>query len=218
MARVLDPIQIITQARYNEGDTATQRLVFDAVVSLSSNKTKRLTSYPISDKSVITNHAVQNNDMVSMSAWISQTPVDSYDGNLIGYTDLAGRTIAAEALLNKWKITNETLFLMNTDFGDITNLQLISVVPTAVKASSVMFSLEFEKVRRATYQRAILTTGLDRDKTRDGSPSTTKGGSVSVPADDNRSELIFGEILRIFGSDVTNIGIQPLIPNTGGTP
>ena len=51
------------------------RLVFDALTEFSPNFSQRLTSYVISDKSVISTQLSKNNTSIQASGWVSATPV-----------------------------------------------------------------------------------------------------------------------------------------------
>ncbi len=176
----MERIRIFTQAKFNSG--SDESIVFDSVTEFTPVKSKKLSQYTLSDKSTISNNSVKTNPTISITGRISNSPIETYTGNIVGYEDLGGRADLAEKILDKWYDQDIDLCI-DTGTKAYTQFQLIQVEPIEDGTESKVFSLRFEKARRVSYQRVLLAQDMTAEKQLDAD-----NGKVSGKGDDTSTQ------------------------------
>lgn len=197
---MVNPIYITPQSNYTAGGDFSS-LYFDAVHSFTPTFPSRMTKYTISDKSSITNHKVKDNITITMSATVTATPVNKYDGNLVGYTDFNSRPKDAYDILYSWWKNDVDLFI---DEGDrqFSRMQIIDIQPIEEGFDARKFDITFEQARRVGYQRVTLVANLSESKSLDGEGNSSTKGDKSTKRTSQLVELYNDLLLGI--SQLTN--------------
>lgn len=154
------------------------RLYMDAFVSVVPIYTSTPTKYAISDKSIISNHVVRNNPTLSLTGFVGQHPLKSYDNSLVGYTDISARPSNTHETLLKWQ-QNSTQLYVYSEFFQLNQYIITSYQPKQLEITDTLqFDLQLEKLRYVSYQRDTLLEFADSNKSVDGkSKSSSTSGS-----------------------------------------
>lgn len=151
-------------------------LTFDAITTFSPTFNNDITSYPVSNKTVISNHRVRRNPTFTVEGWISTQPISTYDNNLVGYTQKLQRPQTVYNLLKAWDLSGIDLTLVY-EYDVYNQCQIKSWEPVKEGSDSILIKITFEQVRRATYRRVTLVEGMSESKRLDAESNRGKSES-----------------------------------------
>ena len=172
------------------------RLVFDALTEFSPNFSQRLTSYVISDKSVVSTQLSKNNTKIQASGWISATPVAQYENNLVGYDDLEARPLQTYELLRQWEDEGVEL-TVSSEYEIFSPVVITSLTPINTGSEAIRVDLTMEVARRVSYKRVRLIQNVTEDKEKDGK-NNTSGSSAKDKIEEDGS--LFLKTIENFGN------------------
>lgn len=163
--------------------TGAFSMVFDSTQEIAYTYSATNTSHPIDSRSSITDHVIQENDRFTVTGVISNSPINTFAGNLFQYGSGVNR---ASAGLNKLKSLKEqgALITLSTDFGAVTNclIKQISGSLTADTKNAYVITLELEKIAIASVAKVIAVALLNET-----SANSSEGGKdkkdVTLPED-----------------------------------
>lgn len=153
--------------------TPAPRFTMDLVEDFTPRFTSVITKYKVSDKSNISNHRFRNNLTISLSGYVSTRPMFFYQNNLVGYEDFQNRTKSAYELLKRYEKEGTELTLVHK-FDFYPRCQIKSFTPVQIGDDSILLTLEFEQVKRASYQRVTLIQNMEDNKKKDSNPNVRK--------------------------------------------
>lgn len=199
----------ITTVPSSQEDGVPPRLVFDALMEFTPVFSQNLTSYAISDRSVISTHTSENNTTISTSGWVTSSPVAEYENNLAGYDNLEARPIQAYGTLRQWR-DEKTELTVSSEYEVFSPVVITSLTPINTGSEAINVSITMEVARRVSYKRVRLIQNVTQEKELDGKNNT----SGSTPKEEvEEGSAFFRQLERTFGSS----GAQDLLENiTGG--
>lgn len=179
---------ITTVASSGEGGTPPN-ISFDSVTEFTPNFSSKISSYPISDLSQISNHTSKNNPTFQFQGWVSTQPLTSYDNNLVGYSNLSGRPQIAYNVLKAWHDSKTELFIYS-EYDNYSPLIITSLTPVSEATDSLKVTMTMEMVRRVGYQRVILVQNMTDNLKKDGSPTASAGNTGKNKENEERRSQV----------------------------
>ena len=164
---------IAEMPRAQEGENPPS-LIFDAVVNVAPSSTARLSKYPISDRTEITNHRVKQNPTLQITAWMGRSPLRNYDNNLVGVENEQTRPQLAYDILKRWDEESVELYIAS-EYDNYSGYVITKFQPNNESTDGLKFDITFEKARRVTYAKGILIQNMDAVKSVDAKANDSSG-------------------------------------------
>ncbi|EIA1555064.1 hypothetical protein K6799_001713 [Vibrio parahaemolyticus] len=164
-------------------DSTNGRLYADAFSELTPTWNANVSKYPISDKSVISNHVIKQNPILSLTFYVGRNPIKNPEGNLLSIDDKEQRPLNAHEILLNWFNKSTKLTIVN-EFYNLNNYVIVKYTPRQVGTTDSMeYRLILEHIRNVSYEKGYLLTFADEQKSLDGqsrTSSTNNGFSGKV--------------------------------------
>lgn len=202
----------ITTVPSSQEDGVPPRLVFDALMEFTPVFSQNLTSYAISDRSVISTHTSENNTTISTSGWVTSSPVAEYENNLAGYDNLEARPIQAYGTLRQWR-DEKTELTVSSEYEVFSPVVITSLTPINTGSEAINVSITMEVARRVSYKRVRLIQNVTQEKELDGK-NNTSGSSTAQEQDEAGSAVI--RLLERFGESTGFGDLGGVVSGGGG--
>ncbi|EOX4826299.1 phage baseplate protein [Vibrio alginolyticus] len=158
-------------------DNNNSRLYADAFTEVIPTYNAQATRFPVSDKSVISNHVIKSNPILNITFYIGQNPIKFFEDNLVSGVDKTQRPTNAHEILLKWFNNSSKLTLVN-EFYNLSDFVIVSYQPKQHGTTDTMeYKLTLERIRHVSYTRGKLLEFADEDKAIDGKPKTHSNSS-----------------------------------------
>lgn len=147
---------------------------FDSINSIETNWNSSVSKYGIEDMEEISNHVQNHNEQYTMVGAVSNSPIEKFESNVIGYDNL-GSPIASKNLNTRTKQAVETLRLIKDSRQPITLVNEYSVLKEVVitgvqfaqtpeNSDLLLFNISFEKVRRISVGTTYVSVAAPQQK------------------------------------------------------
>ena len=186
---------IAEMPRAQEGENPPS-LIFDAVVNTAPSSTARLSKYPISDRTEITNHRVKQNPTLQVTAWMGRSPIHNYSNNLVGVENEQSRPQLAYNILKRWDDDGIELYIAS-EYENFSGYVITKLQPNNEGTDSIKFDITLEKAKRASYVRGILIQNMDATKKVDAKANDSSGTTDTKKQED---ESLIEQVVRIYGA------------------
>lgn len=188
----LAKVYIATQSEYDANGKETPSLSFDCVTEFKPSFSAEITQFKVSDKSTISNNRAKKNTTFNVVGRVSIAPLIDYDNSLLNNYSNTGRVQAAYDIIKGWHDNSTTLTLV-WQYDVYTDIQIKSFEPIINTTYTLEFNINFEQVRRASYQRITLVQNMSDSKGKDASAKTTGSSSKSEANEDEGRTLAIRE-------------------------
>ena len=198
---------IAEMPRAQEGENPPS-LIFDAVVNTAPSSTARLSKYPISDRTEITNHRVKQNSTLQLTAWMGRSPLQNYENNLVGVENEQSRPQLAYDILKRWDEESVELYIAS-EYDNFSGYVITKFQPNNQGTDGIRFDITLEQARRVTYARGILIQNLDPVKSVDAKANDSSG-TADAKEDENLfiTDDILGNYAGSLVDDVNSVEID----------
>tara|TARA_Y100001960_G_scaffold311574_1_gene372261 strand:- start:462 stop:1091 length:630 start_codon:yes stop_codon:yes gene_type:complete len=198
---------IAEMPRAQEGENPPS-LIFDAVVNTAPSSTARLSKYPISDRTEITNHRVKQNPTLQLTAWMGRSPLQNYENNLVGVENEQSRPQLAYDILKRWDEESVELYIAS-EYDNFSGYVITKFQPNNQGTDGIRFDITLEQARRVTYARGILIQNLDPVKSVDAKANDSSG-TADAKEDENLfiTDDILGNYAGSLVDDVNSVEID----------
>ena len=175
---------------------------FDAVTSFDPTKSRNISKSPITRGSFVSEILSDNGGVVTMEAYVSNSPIFINSNNLISSNTPEGRAQAAYLALDKIYKSKNTVTLVHR-FDTLTSYMLTSFAPILMPSEAIGFRLQFEEVRFASEQRVKLVLNMSADKTKDSAKASNNGITSKTVASETEGSLF----IKLLGETVDTVTI-----------
>lgn len=158
---------------YEADGQEARSVIFDAVTTFNISYNNDITSYPVSDKSVISNHKVKRNTTFTVEGWISTQALIGYENNIIPYVDPKSRPQILYNVIKRWDDEGIDLALIH-EFDVFSPCQIKSWEPVMEGSDSILVKIVFERIRRVSYKRVFLVQNMSPSKKLDADANKGK--------------------------------------------
>ena len=186
-----------------------KKLIFDVARDISHNFPSKVTSYPVEDKSTVSDHVVNENPKFSITGVFSDANV-----KLLSVPNSFTQTEVYRMLL-KMRDDRKVVTLL-TPIDSYTDLILtsFSTSRSANESAALVVQLDFEKIRRVSNEFTTVfvgsTTSTEKKKTGETSIKNKEekdGGNKEAKPEDNRSRADKAkDALLKLGSKIVDLG------------
>ncbi|EHR6472583.1 hypothetical protein OFO16_16655 [Vibrio natriegens] len=159
-------------------DSSNGRLYADAFTEVIPTYNAQATRFPVSDKSVISNHVIKSNPILNLTFYVGRNPIKQYDG-LVGYENLDQRPSRTNDVLLKW-FNNSTKLTIINELYQFKDYVVTSYSPRQVSTTdSYEYKLTLEHIRHVGYSRGTLIQSMSESKQIDAQTKTSQSDSSS---------------------------------------
>ncbi|MEF1312392.1 hypothetical protein QTO01_20275 [Vibrio mytili] len=159
-------------------DHSGGRLYADAFSEVIPTYNAQATRFPVSDKSVISNHVIKSNPILNLTFYVGRNPIKQYDG-LVGYENLDQRPSRTNDVLLKW-FNNSTKLTIINELYQFKDYVVTSYSPRQVSTTdSYEYKLTLEHIRHVGYSRGTLIQSMSESKQIDAQTKTSQSDSSS---------------------------------------
>ncbi|EMK3507877.1 hypothetical protein V8094_000306 [Vibrio parahaemolyticus] len=160
-------------------DNNRNRLYADAFTEVIPTYNAQATRFPVSDKSVISNHVIKSNPILNITFYIGQNPIKFFEDNLVSGVDKTQRPTNAHEILLKWFNNSSKLTLVN-EFYNLSDFVIVSYQPKQHGTTDTMeYKLTLEHIRHVGYSRGTLIQSMSESKQIDAQTKTSQSDSSS---------------------------------------
>lgn len=169
-------------------DNNNSRLYADAFTEVVPTYNAQATRFPVSDKSVISNHVIKSNPILNITFYVGRNPIKQYDG-LVGYENLDQRPSRTNDVLLKW-FNNTTKLTIISELYQFKDYVISSYSPRQVSTTdSYEYKLTLEHIRHVSYSRSTLLEFADATKSVDGQSKTHQSNSDSKSQSETKKSM-----------------------------
>ncbi|MDW1891100.1 hypothetical protein R7O12_17935 [Vibrio sp. Vb1574] len=169
-------------------DSTNGRLYADAFSELTPTWNANVSKYPISDKSVISNHVIKQNPILNLTFYVGRNPLKQYDG-LVGYENVNQRPSITHDVLLSWFNNSSKLTIVN-ELYNFSNYVITSYSSRSVGTTdSYEYKLTLEHIRNVSYTRSTLLQFADTSKSIDAQSKTSQSDSSAKSQSETKKSM-----------------------------
>lgn len=172
----ISQIYITTEAVLNRNGERPVHFSFDCVTDYSPTFKRAISTYAVSTQANLADHIFKENTTVKLVGMITASPIfENIPNNLLDGEQNLARVQKAYIELKRLHESDTPLTLV-TEFDIISDVYLTEITPVQDN-NAILFSLNFEQQRFASYQTTTLVQKVSPKLKSDASNTTTQSGA-----------------------------------------
>lgn len=158
----------------------------DVTTKLSMSWNGSVSSYAVSGDSDISDHLTIKNDKYTLSGVVSDTPIQRYENETLGYAGTGGRRVMASLQLLRQMYEEKVIFDLYSEYERISNVVITDIDFDIEAQNAIEFRIQMEQVRFA-YAKTVSLNVSSGTKKKIAS-NKNGGGSTKVNAETSTYE------------------------------